>query len=167
MEMRFERGFAKPRCREYYIRNMNEGMKFKPVVGAKKNPDGSMDYSHAATLHINEEEERKKMAERLKIPESVKPGTLGMVFMRLSNAEILATDPAKKMMFARQVSEIAEMKRQGLSLDQVYDILQEWIDGNEENTKTYPENAQQNESSIKEWKDLQILLLDEGRNNAK
>jgi len=77
------------------------------VVGAKKNPDGTMDYSRAMTMAdpegkfakaADEAEERRKQerAKKLEIPAEVKPGTQEAVWYNLRNTIFINNEVVDK-----------------------------------------------------------------------
>lgn len=79
------------------------------VVGAKKNPDGSWEYSKTARITdpkeiaeldttVDQMDQNKAVArkERLKVPDDVKPGTAAMVSANLGNAIFLSEEDLEK-----------------------------------------------------------------------
>jgi len=99
-----------------------EELKSQFFVGARENPDGTMDYSRAGELvdpegklakGVEELEERKRQerAEKLKIPADAKPGTSYMVEHDLRNAIFINEESAEK---ARERGEPTDKRREGL-----------------------------------------------------
>ncbi|MCE9549120.1 hypothetical protein K8Q98_01845 [Candidatus Nomurabacteria bacterium] len=136
------------------------------IVGVKTKPDGTRDYSKAAELLESDADKKAKrdnLAERLKIPESIKPGTPDMVFIRLRNAIILAKDPAKAQIYGLEQSILSSiLNHKKLSIDEVYDALQKEITDEEKHEDKNPGTVVQR--FIKARKDLQMRLLEERQN---
>jgi len=81
--------------------------KHRFTVGAKRNPDGTMDYSKAMTMddpegkmaqaaEEREQQRKQERAKRLEIPADVEPGTSEMVLRTLNNAIFINEEVAGK-----------------------------------------------------------------------
>ncbi len=142
------------------LMNMQNKFEGARIAGVETKPDGTKDYSHAATLiETSEEERRRDLIERLKIPESIKPGTPAMLFMKLRNAEIQASDPAEATVLKEKMRILSSiLNGRELSNDDVYRLLQEEI--NEEKRYGDTDQGDTNQEYINLREDLQRQLLE-------